>query len=806
MTDGPIPSDTSVELPRPAHGSMIGLSSAEVIELRKRYGFNDIPEEKKHPLLKFLGYFWGPIPWMIEAAAILSAVIAHWEDFAIILLLLMTNAVVGFLQERKAENAIKLLKNQLAPNARVLRDGTWQEIPARELVPGDTVHIRLGDIVPADAMLITGKYLLLDESALTGESLPVEKKPGDTVYSGSIVRQGEMDAKVTTIGGNTYFGKTARLVQVKSPRSHFQAAVERIGNYLIVFAIAMVSIVMVVAFLRSESFLHTLQFALILVVAAIPAALPAVLTVTLAVGAVALAKKEAIVSRLTAIEEMAGMDILCADKTGTITQNSISIGDVKTFPGISEQDVIVAAARASRRESNDPIDTAIFSRFDRITSRPDIAGDEILDFVPFDPVAKFSKATIRDPSGTTFSVAKGAPQAITALAGSEGVPASALDGWVTGFAEKGFRALGVAKSDNNGKWQYLGLIGLFDPPREDSAATIIEAKKLGVNVKMVTGDHIAIAHEVSGQVGLGQNILPRTALIAGEGEEARKQLETADGFAQVLPEDKYNIVKILQGGDHIIGMTGDGVNDAPALREADAGIAVAGATDAAKAAADIVLTKPGLSVIIDAIQRSREIFRRMENYAVYRIAETVRVLIFLTLCIVLLDFYPVTALMIVMLAILNDLPIMMIAFDNAPVAQKPVRWQMNRIMTLATILGILGVVSSFILLWVAREVYHLPPDVIQTLIFLKLAVAGHLTIYLARTGQQHFWERPYPSFALFGTAEITQVAATVIAVYGIFMTPIGWSLALIVWGYALVSFLINDQIKVRLFRKIHPYS
>jgi H+-transporting ATPase len=806
MTDGPIPSDTAAESPGPAHGSITGLTSAVVIDLRKQYGFNDIPVEKKHPLLKFISYFWGPIPWMIEIAAILSAAIMHWDDFAIILLLLTTNAVVGFFQERKAENAIELLKNQLAPNARVLRNGRWQEIPARELVPGDTVHIRLGDIVPADCLLGSGKYLLVDESALTGESLPVEKKTGDTVYSGSIARQGEMDAKVTTIGGNTYFGKTARLVQVKSPRSHFQAAVERIGNYLIVFAIAMVSIVMVVAFLRSESFLHTLQFALILVVAAIPAALPAVLTVTLAVGALALAKKEAIVSRLTAIEEMAGMDILCADKTGTITQNSISIGDVKTFPGISEQDVIVAAARASRRESNDPIDTAIFSRFDRITSHPDIAGDEILDFVPFDPVAKFSKATIRDPSGTTFSVAKGAPQAITALSGSEGVPASALDGWVTGFAEKGFRALGVAKSDNNGKWQYLGLIGLFDPPREDSAATIIEAKKLGVNVKMVTGDHIAIAHEVSGQVGLGQNILPRTALIAGEGEEARKQLETADGFAQVLPEDKFNIVKILQGGDHIIGMTGDGVNDAPALQEADAGIAVAGATDAAKAAADIVLTKPGLSIIIDAIQRSREIFRRMENYAVYRIAETVRVLIFLTLCIVLLDFYPVTALMIVMLAILNDLPIMMIAFDNAPVAQKPVRWQMNRIMTLATILGILGVVSSFILLWVAREVYHLPPDVIQTLIFLKLAVAGHLTIYLARTGQQHFWERPYPSFALFGTAEITQVAATVIAVYGIFMTPIGWSLALIVWGYALVSFLINDQIKVWLFRKIHPYS
>ena len=341
---------------------MKGLTGAEVTDLRSQYGFNDIPEEKKHPLLKFLSYFWGPIPWMIEAAAILSAAIAHWEDFAVILLLLMTNAVVGFFQERKAENAIELLKKQLAPNARVLRDGTWQEIPARELVPGDIIHIRLGDIVPADAILGNGKYLLLDESALTGESLPVEKKTGDTVYSGSIARQGEMDAKVTTIGGNTFFGKTARLVQVKSPRSHFQAAIERIGNYLIILAIVLVSIIFVVALLRSESFLDTLQFALILVVAAIPAALPAVMTVTLAVGAVALAKKEAIVSRLSAIEEMAGMDILCSDKTGTITQNSISIGEIRTFPGVSEQDVITAAALASKKESNDPIDMAIFSR------------------------------------------------------------------------------------------------------------------------------------------------------------------------------------------------------------------------------------------------------------------------------------------------------------------------------------------------------------------------------------------------------------------------------------------------------------
>jgi H+-transporting ATPase len=867
MTDNATLPDTVAESPAAAPGSTTGLTSADVTSLREKFGFNDIPEEKKNPLLKFLGYFWGPIPWMIEIAAILSAVISHWEDFAIILLLLMTNAVVGFLQERKAENAIELLKKQLAPNAQALRDGKWQEIPARELVPGDLVHIRLGDIVPADAVLGKGKYLLVDESALTGESLPVEKKPGDTVYSGSIARQGEMDASVATIGGNTFFGKTARLVQAKSPRSHFKAAVERIGNYLIYLAIALVSIVVIVALLRSASLLETLQFSLILVVAAIPAALPAVLTVTLVVGATALAKREAIVSRLTAIEELAGMDILCADKTGTITQNSISIGEIRTFSGISEQDVIIAAALASKKESNDPIDKAILDKEISITTsdEPSTQGYDVIDYVPFDPVSKYAKATVRNAEGAEEEVAKGAPQAIAALVGASGKePATAaepagiydeepaepagasvkvpvvpletsgkevtepkgiydeepsgavgtygddpavLNAWVLEFAEKGYRALGVARKGSDGTWQYLGLIGLFDPPREDSAATVAEAKKLGVNVKMVTGDHIAIAKEISAKVGLGQNIIPRTALIAGDGEGALKQLEAADGFAQVHPEDKFNIVKALQAGDHIVGMTGDGVNDAPALRAADTGIAVAGANDAAKSAADIVLTKPGLSVIIDAIQRSREIFRRMENYAVYRIAETVRVLIFLTICIVVLNFYPVTALMIVVLAILNDLPIMMIAFDNAPVAPKPVRWQMNRILTLATILGIFGVVSSFILLWVAREYFHLDTGIIQTLIFLKLAVAGHMTIYLARTGQQHFWERPFPSLALFGTAEITQIGATLIAIYGVFvMTPIGWGLALIVWGYALVAFVISDQIKVRLFKKIHPYS
>ncbi|OPY32852.1 MAG: Copper-exporting P-type ATPase B [Methanoregula sp. PtaU1.Bin006] len=784
-----------------------GLSTQEVAALREQYGFNDLPEEKKHPFLKFLGYFWGPIPWMIEIAAILSAYIAHWDDFTIIVLLLLINAFVGFFQERKAENAIELLKQRLAPSARVLRDGKWTDLPARELVPGDRVHVRLGNIVPADLQLVTGTYLLLDESALTGESLPVEKKGGDKAYSGSIVRQGEMDAVVARTGSATFFGKTTRLLQAKPPRSHFQQAVVKIGNYLILLAVVLVGTVFAVALFRSESIAGTLQFALVLVVAAIPAALPAVLTVTLAVGAMALAKKEAIVSRLTAIEEMAGMDILCSDKTGTITQNSISVGGVRAFAGIAETDVIAAAALASSRESNDPIDRAILARSDEHAGKTKAFGSATQTrFTPFDPVSKFSKASVTNTEGEKYEVAKGAPQAIAALAGTGSTDAAVLDGWITDYAKKGFRTLGVAKTGGSGHWEYLGVIGLFDPPREDSGATIAEAQRHGIRVRMVTGDHVAIAQEIAGRVGLGTNILPQSAFVKGDGPEALAQLEQADGFAQVFPENKFHIVRILQDGGHIVGMTGDGVNDAPALREADSGIAVAGATDAAKSAADIVLTKPGLSVIIDAIEQSRQIFRRMENYAVYRIAETVRVLIFLTLCIVLLNFYPVTALMIVVLAILNDLPIMMIAYDNAPVATKPVRWKMDRVLLTASILGILGVVSSFLLLWIAREYYHLDAGMIQTLVFLKLAVAGHMTIYLARTGQQHFWERPLPSLALFGTSEITQVFATLIAIYGLFMTPVGWVPALIIWGYALVWFVINDQVKVRVFRRVHPYS
>jgi H+-transporting ATPase len=774
-----------------------GLSASEVAERLAQFGPNEIAEKKVNPILKFLSYFWGPIPWMIEVAAILSAVIHHWEDFFIIALLLLLNAVVGFWQEHKADNAIELLKQKLALQARVRRDGQWQEVASRELVPGDEVRIRLGEIVPADLKLTEGDYLLADESALTGESLPVEKHAGDVAYAGAVVRQGEMDALVVATGMHTYFGETAKLVEEAKTQSHFQKAVVKIGNYLIVLAVALVAVIFLAALFRQESFVQTLQFALVLTVAAIPVALPPVLSVTMAVGATALAKKEAIVSKLVAIEEMAGMDILCSDKTGTITKNELTLADVQPFPGFSAQDVLLSGALASREEDQDPIDGAIIAQA-RAELTSALQNHRIVAFAPFDPVSKRTEATLEDLQGNRFRVSKGAPQVILELAPDQEDLKAKLNEAVDALAARGYRALGVARTDDSGTWRFVGLIPLYDPPREDSANTIQTAEAMGVQVKMITGDHTAIAKEIAREVHLGTDIQPTAAFLDKPDREAERVVEEADGFAQVFPEHKYHIVELLQAGGHIVGMTGDGVNDAPALKKADAGIAVAGATDAAKSAADIVLTRPGLSVIIDAIQESRKIFQRMNSYAIYRIAETIRVLFFIALAILVFNFYPVTAVMIVLLALFNDAPIMAIAYDRVRYADTPEKWNMRAVLSMATFLGLVGVIETFVLLYLADITLNLSRPVIQTLIFLKLAVAGHLTIFMART-RGPFWSI-MPSAVLFWSAVITKFLATLIAVYGWYVTPLGWELALIVWVYCLTTFVIIDFLKILFYR------
>ncbi len=781
-----------------------GLTSSQVLQLREEFGPNEIPEKKKNPVLAFLSYFWGPIPWMIEIAAFLSAFLQRWEDFSVIVSLMLLNAVVGFWQEHKADNAIELIKQKLAHRAMVFRDNKWIEIDACELVPGDFVRVRLGDIVPADIRLDEGDYLQIDQSALTGESLPVEQGVGGIAFSGSVIKQGEMNGTVTAIGAKTYFGKTTKLVAEAKVRSHFQKAVVKIGDYLIVLALVLVTIIFIAALFRGESILDTLQFALVLIVAAIPVALPAVLTVTLAIGATSLAKKEAIVSRLVSIEELAGIDVLCADKTGTITKNEIRVAEIAPFGEYTDEDVLVSAALASREENRDPIDNAIIATTTaNYASNELLQNHQVLAFKPFDPVSKRTEATINGQKSGTFRVTKGAPQIIMSLAQAP-ILSDEITQRVDAYAAKGHRSLGVARTASDGTWQILGVVALYDPPREDSRETIENAGKMGVQVKMLTGDHTAVAKEIAKEVGLGTNIVPASLLQNKSDIEAIRTIDESNGFAEVFPENKYHIVELLQTENHIVGMTGDGVNDAPALKRADAGVAVAGATDAAKSAADIVLTSPGLSVIIDAIKESRKVFRRMENYSVYRIAETIRIIIFLTLSILIFNFYPITALMIVLLAILNDAPIMMIAYDNATIGGTPVRWEMRRVILMALFFGLVGVVSSFTLFWIGDVVFALDMTTIQTLIFLKLTVAGHMTIYNTRTKDKHFWTRPFPSLKLLGAAEITQVIATVIAVYGFLsMAPLGWTWALFVWGYSILFFLIADVLRIPMVKLLN---
>ena len=776
-----------------------GLSASEADIRLREMGPNEIPEEKINPLIKFVRYFWGPIPWMIEAAAVMSILIHHMEDFWIISALLLLNAVVGFWQEHKADNAIELLKQKLAPTAKVLRDSTWREVPARNLVPGDVVRVRLGDIVPADIKLIDGDYLEVDESALTGESLPVEKHVSDVAYSGSVISQGEMDALVVATGMSTYFGKTAKLVEEARTESHFQKAIIKIGDYLIALAAALVAVIFLVSLYRHESMLETIQFALVLTVAAIPAALPAVLSVTLAIGATALAKKEAIVSKLVSIEEMAGMDVLCSDKTGTITKNELTIGEVTVFGKFREDELLLFGALASREEDKDPIDSAIIAHAKLNEEVIDsINSFKVTKFKPFDPVSKRTEVTLVDRDCHTFKVTKGAPQVILSLVTDRDAITVDVDEAVDSLAARGYRALGVARTDADNDWHFVGLLSFYDPPREDSGETIKTAQSMGVTVKMVTGDHVAIAKEIAAQVNLGTSITEALTLLDKSDSKAQRIVEQADGFAQVFPEHKFRIVELLQVGGHIVGMTGDGINDAPALKKADAGVAVAGATDAAKSAADIVLTSPGLSVIIDAIKESRKIFQRMTNYAIYRMAETIRVLLFITFSIIVFQFYPVTALMIVLLALLNDFPIMTIAYDNVRYSDEPEKWNMRIILGISTMLGIIGVMSSFGVFYMGYEILHLSREVLQSFIYLKLSVAGHLTVFAART-RGHFWS-VRPSKPLFGAVVTTQLIATLIVVYGFLLPAMGWKLAFFIWGYALILFVVTDFIKVHLYK------
>ena len=548
-----------------------GLSPNEAARRLKDHGLNTIEQNRESKWKKLAAFFWGPIPWMIEAALVLSGVLQRWPDFIMILALLLINAALGFIQEHKADNAIEALKQRLALKARVLRGGHWLEIDATHLVPGDIISLKLGNIIPADVKLLDGEYLSVDQAALTGESLPVNKEPGDVAYSGSVAKVGEMTALVTHTGMNTFFGRTAKLVDSAQTKSHFQEAVIKIGNFLIYSTLTVAAIILVVSLFRIEVFTSSHQtigqlviFMLVLIIAGIPVALPAVLSVTMAIGANKMAKLKAVVSKLVAIEELAGMDVLCSDKTGTLTKNQLTLGDIQRKEAKDNEEVLLIASLASKPGHKDAIDDAIF---DQLQNKEAIKDYEILKYTPFDPKSKRATALVKDPSGKSYKVCKGAPQIVLDLCSPSLELHDEITREIDNFADRGYRTLGVIRSDgDNDNFTFLGLIPLFDPPRDDTRETVDHIQGMGVKVKMVTGDHTAIAKELAAKLDLGTNIYPSKEIVNDDDVFTEKQgelIEKADGFAEVFPEHKFSIVKHLQDKEHIVGMTGDGVNDAP---------------------------------------------------------------------------------------------------------------------------------------------------------------------------------------------------------------------------------------------------
>ncbi len=789
-----------------------GLNPVQLQERLRKYGPNALAEEKKSALSALLTYFWGPIPWMIEAAALMALVVRDWGDFTIIASLLLFNALLGFWEEHEASNALDALKSSLALKARVLRDRKWQQVDAQTLVPGDIIRLYLGDVVPADCKLIQGDYVSIDQSALTGESLPVTKKSGEDAYSGSVVKQGEMIAIVTATGANTFFGQTAKLVAAAGSVSHFQRAVMRIGNFLIILALVLVAILVAsrLSDMRGHydrvALLRLAEIVLILLVASVPVAMPAVLSVTMALGARMLARSKAIVSRLESIEELAGVDVLCSDKTGTLTQNKLTLGEAEPWSGTDATTLILMASLASRAADNDPIDLAVLAGL----KDPSILNSyKQENYVPFDPVNKRTEATIKDASGKVFRVTKGAPQVILTLAKLSGADLEKASETVNSLASRGYRTIGVAVAHGDGQWTFQGILPLLDAPRPDSKSTIARARAYGVKVKMVTGDNVAIARQIASELGMGPNIQPATELFPGDvtkGQiplDAVEKINEADGFAQVFPEHKYAIVKILQENGHIVGMTGDGVNDAPALKQADVGIAVSGATEAARAAAALVLTAPGLSVIIEGIAEARRIFERMMSYVLYRIAMTIAIMVFVVLASIYYHFFPLTAIMLIALALLDDVPIMTIAFDNASVPPQPVKWELDRVLVISSVLGLLGVMQSFGLLYLGDTVHHLDHRQLQTMMFLQLVAGGHLLLFVTRT-RGIFWKPPYPSSKLFFAIVATQIAAVLMCSQGWLVPSLSWRIIGFVWGYNLVWMIVQDVTKLGLYQILDP--
>jgi H+-transporting ATPase len=736
-----------------------GLTSAEAQEKLAKYGPNAIQEEKPHVILDFLAKFWSPVPWMLEIAFILQFSLGKKGEATVTICLLLFNVVVSFIQEKRAQNAVSLLKKQLQIKARVLRDQNWKLIDAKEIVIDDVIRVRMGDFIPADLVLLEGD-ILVDRSALTGESIPLDLTKDQTAFSGSIVKRGEATGRVIATGKRSFFGKTAELVRLGESESHFEKTVLNIVEYLVSIDIVLVVLILIYASVAKLPLAEILPFALVLLIVSIPAALPATFTLMSALASLKLAKKGILVTRLTAIEEAAAMQILCSDKTGTLTRNQLTLKEVKPIAPLPREKLLSLAAYASRRASQDPFDMAI------LAAAPPVDLQKRVSFTPFDSMTKQSEAIVSE-EGKTLHITKGAPKDAA-------------------IAAEGNRVLSVEWGEKD-RINLAGYLIFSDPVRSESKKTVEDLAALGVNVKMVTGDLAATAQTVAAEVGLGMNTCPKEKLLS-------KQVENYDIFAEVFPQDKFHLIQALQEKGFVVGMTGDGVNDAPALKQADAGVAVSNATDVAKAAASIILTSPGLQSLIEAIKVGREVYRRMLTYTINKVVKTTDIALFMTLGLLFEKIFVISPHLLMFLIFANDFVTMSLASDTAKIWPKPCRLKIESLVPISLGLGLCWLLFYFGVFFAAKDYFKLSPLQIQTLIFLCFVFSGLATVYLVRT-REHTWKIPPGKFLLASTiGDILVVSA--LAYFGVMMAPLSLEIILLLLFSVICFLFLLDWVKV----------
>jgi plasma-membrane proton-efflux P-type ATPase len=786
--------------------ALAGLTSAEAAARLARDGPNEIPERRAHPLARLAVKFWGVSAWMLELIAIISFFLHKVADLWVALALLLVNAVVSFLQEQRASSAVEALRHRMQVTARARRDGSWQPVAARELVRGDVVRVRAGDFVPADVRLADGN-LRIDQSALTGESQDVERRIGDTVHSGSIVRHGEATGLVAAVGASTFFGRTTQLVASARPKLHVEEVVARVVRGLFLIVGVMVAAVLVAALAAGHPVLDVLPLALVLLRSAVPVALPVMFTVSMAVGAKELAKRGVLVTRLSAAEDAATMDVLCVDKTGTITMNRLAVTGVIPLGQATEADVLFAGALASQEANQDPIDLAFLAAAAERRVIAAAPAARQITFIPFDAQSRRTEAVI-EQGMQRFLVMKGAVRTVAACCGLEPRAVEALENRVRESALAGYRALAVARGPDSGTPELIGLVMLFDPPRADARQLIASLRERGVAVKMLTGDALPVATEIARQVGLAslRTVADLRAASSRPGKEAVDLLSGTDGLAEVYPEDKYVVVQHLQAAGHVTGMTGDGVNDAPALRQAEVGIAVSTATDVAKGAASVVLTAPGLTNIVPLVEQGRTIYQRILTWIINKISRTILKSAFVAIAFVVTGKFVISAFAMLLLVFMTDFAKIALATDKVQPSRRPETWNIGGFIAVSIVLGLAMVAEALLLLSIGWSRFGLASHdgALYTFSFLTLLYFAVFSIVSVR--ERRWFATTKPGTLLLVALAADLIVGTAVTLSGLAgLMPLPWWQTLSVLAYAMVSCLVvNDAIKIALIKRLVP--